>query len=413
MKTVEIKQVNIKDIKPEPELEKFLPKLDEVATEKLKTDILENGIREPLVLAEYNGKIIILDGHNRFGIASSKPSKFPVVPAEFRIINDLTDAKVFMLNNQLGKRNLSTMERVIMVLQLEPELTAAAKARKKMTKEEKEQNSEQSKGRVIEQLAKLADKSRDTITKVKAILRDAIPAVVAAADKDISIDIAHKISELPAEQQEAALADATRKPTIERPESNRRFTCGAVEIEENTLIIDLADEFIGRTETGVDGCIVLGGDEKENIEKIKAAAEYFTELATQLKQAAKIYKTPPPPKTPKADKAEKQAIKEAKIKEKADAKAKKIADKAKEKADKKAKAKTTTKKSKTTKTSKAKKTKETAAPAEPTFNTTLGEAIKSAHLTAAEQKSLADSTAKMSPTKQETVIAEAIEKQSK
>ena len=36
MKTVKIEQVAINDIKPEPELEKFLQPLDDIAKEKLR-----------------------------------------------------------------------------------------------------------------------------------------------------------------------------------------------------------------------------------------------------------------------------------------------------------------------------------------------------------------------------------------
>jgi len=78
-------------------------------------------------------------------------------------------------------------------------------------------------------------------------------------------------------------------------ENNRNFKCGDCGIEDNGLYLFIDDEFIGE-----DGYIVLLGNEKENIEKIKKAAKYFAGLADDLRRAAKLYKSPKLKKEKKA-----------------------------------------------------------------------------------------------------------------
>ena len=230
--TVKSIPVAIDSITELEELKGFLPPIDAIADEKLRL-LIENAkaVRDPLVLAKYEGQTIILDGHNRYRIAKSL--EYTEVPAVYQPIDDLTDAKQFMIDNQLGKRNLSTKERILMVLQLEPELIAQAKVRKQMTKEEKEQNSAPSEsGRTIVKLAAMAQTSRETIKQVKTIIATRNDKLISVADtKGFSInrafEIAEKIKELPPEEQQA-LVDA--ELTKGKPDTdNEKIKIGEIE----------------------------------------------------------------------------------------------------------------------------------------------------------------------------------------
>ena len=220
MKTVKIEQTAIMDITELDELKVFLPEIDDIANEKLKNEIIEQGIREPLSLAMIDGKAVLLDGHNRLRLVTTTPELkgYTTVPTTFYDhITDLTNAKQLMVNNQLGKRNLGVAERVLMVLQLEPELAEQAKAFKKMTAEEKEQNSAQPTGRTIEKLAKMAGTSRDTITKIKRIQATGNTELLKIANKSVdkALIIADKIKELPPEEAQAVIEEALAKKPAE------------------------------------------------------------------------------------------------------------------------------------------------------------------------------------------------------
>lgn len=81
------------------ELEVLIPPLTSEEFKQLERNILEEGIRDPLVT--WNG--ILVDGHNRYRIAKEYDIDFETVEKEFA---DMNAVKEWMVNNQLGRRNL-------------------------------------------------------------------------------------------------------------------------------------------------------------------------------------------------------------------------------------------------------------------------------------------------------------------
>jgi hypothetical protein len=81
------------------ELEILIPPLTSEEFKQLERNILEEGIRDPLVT--WNG--ILVDGHNRYRIALEYDINFETVEKEF---TDMNSVKEWMVNNQLGRRNL-------------------------------------------------------------------------------------------------------------------------------------------------------------------------------------------------------------------------------------------------------------------------------------------------------------------
>jgi DNA modification methylase len=81
------------------ELEVLIPPLTSEEFKQLERNILEEGIRDPLVT--WNG--ILVDGHNRYRIAKEYDIDFETVEKEF---SDMNAVKEWMVNNQLGRRNL-------------------------------------------------------------------------------------------------------------------------------------------------------------------------------------------------------------------------------------------------------------------------------------------------------------------
>ena len=86
------------------ELESLIPPLSNEEFKQLERNILEEGIREPLIT--WND--ILIDGHNRYRIAEEHDINYETLEKEFE---DLNAVKIWMVNNQLGRRNLQDFVR--------------------------------------------------------------------------------------------------------------------------------------------------------------------------------------------------------------------------------------------------------------------------------------------------------------
>lgn len=76
---------------------------------------------------------------------------------------------------------------------------------------------------------------------------------------------------------------------------NREFVCGLVEVTGNRINLNVNSEFLTISESGFTGIIPLdSGNDAASIDKMRGAAEYFAELAQDLRQAAKLYQSEKP-----------------------------------------------------------------------------------------------------------------------
>jgi len=156
----------------DPEFRDLIPPLNEEELKMLEESIIANGCESPLIV--WNG--VIVDGHNRHAICQKHNIPFAVIEKEF---SSREDAMLWMLRNQLGRRNLNSYQRGELALKFEPLLKAEARTRQATsTGGENPQlvkNSAQAGNgsRTREQLGKLAGVSHDTIKKVKKLSESA------------------------------------------------------------------------------------------------------------------------------------------------------------------------------------------------------------------------------------------------
>jgi N6-adenosine-specific RNA methylase IME4 len=153
------------------ELESLIPPLSNEEFKQLERNILEEGIREPLIT--WNG--ILIDGHNRYRIVMEHDMNYETLEKEFENINRV---KEWMINNQFGRRNLSNYQRSILALELEYVFREKAKEKEQFRKTTS-QISDESLPEIStkKELAKIANVSHDTIAKVKKIQSNATPEV--------------------------------------------------------------------------------------------------------------------------------------------------------------------------------------------------------------------------------------------
>ena len=110
------------DLEKREIFEKALPRTKEDERTFLSADLKEHGCMNPIIT--YHGAII--DGHTRYDICHEFGIPFEVEEMEFE---DDIAALLWVLRNQLGRRNLSTFEKCELVLPLEEQLRKEAKER--------------------------------------------------------------------------------------------------------------------------------------------------------------------------------------------------------------------------------------------------------------------------------------------
>ena len=168
------------------EIRNLIPPLSEEELQQLEENIVAEGIRDPLVTwPQPDGREMLIDGHNRFDISCRHNG----IPFEVKQMHfeSMDDAKMWMIKNQFGRRNLNSCERSELAIALKPLIEKKAKERQTLGLKSDEG------GRTDVELGKIAGVGKDTIRKVEVIMEKATPEIREKARKgEISINQAYK-----------------------------------------------------------------------------------------------------------------------------------------------------------------------------------------------------------------------------
>ena len=101
---------SLEELRIDPEFEKMIPPLTEEESRQLEANILSEGeVLSPLVV--WDG--VIVDGHNRYRVIQRHPEiNFSVRYKEF---TDRYEAITWICTNQLGRRNLSEIQKKMLI----------------------------------------------------------------------------------------------------------------------------------------------------------------------------------------------------------------------------------------------------------------------------------------------------------
>ena len=160
----------------DPEFRDLIPPLNEEELKLLEESIVADGCESPLIV--WNG--VIIDGHNRYTICRKHDIPFPIQEKNF---DSREEVMLWMLRNQLGRRNLNSYQRSELALRTEPLLREAAKKKQATSTGGQEprllETSRKAEKRIHtdKELANLAGVSDNTIRKARRIVRDADDAV--------------------------------------------------------------------------------------------------------------------------------------------------------------------------------------------------------------------------------------------
>lgn len=195
-------------VKIDPEFAALVPPLSDAEYTILEQSILDEGCREALIVW---GDTLI-DGHNRLKICERNDIKFETKQIKFV---SRYEALTFIVNNQLGRRNLSKASRCLLALELEPDVRAEARKRQQNAGGALVQNSAQAGTKTRIELAKIAGVSHHTFERVKQIkLRGTSEQLQRIIIGESSINaVYNELPPLPKPKKE--------KPSTELPDSLR------------------------------------------------------------------------------------------------------------------------------------------------------------------------------------------------
>lgn len=86
------------------DLRNFVVPLGVKEKDQLEENLKSEGCRDPLIVWDNNNELVLIDGHNRFEICNRNHISYSVKKMFFE---DIEEVKVWMINNQLGRRNLN------------------------------------------------------------------------------------------------------------------------------------------------------------------------------------------------------------------------------------------------------------------------------------------------------------------
>lgn len=177
------------------EFEELLPVLTPDESENLEQSILKNGLLDPIKIWEEpkTGRFIIIDGHNRYRIL--KKNNISLNYWDYKIIyaDELptrNDVKRWMLEQQLGRRNLSDIEKYEIVQKFKSVFEQKAKQNQSLGGKGL---SNLSKVNTRKQMANATGVSEGSYRKIDAVMQsDNEELKQKLRDKKISTDAAYK-----------------------------------------------------------------------------------------------------------------------------------------------------------------------------------------------------------------------------
>jgi N6-adenosine-specific RNA methylase IME4 len=95
-----------------PEIQQRLLPLRDEELRELERSVLEEGIRDPLVVWRKDGQLILVDGHHRYELAKKHGLKFQMVERRFESLDEVL---IWVDRNQLGRRNLTDEQRTVVI----------------------------------------------------------------------------------------------------------------------------------------------------------------------------------------------------------------------------------------------------------------------------------------------------------
>ena len=165
-----------KELKIDPELRDLLPPLTDDEYKQLEKNIVENGFDKNFPIMEWHG--FIVDGHNRYSICKKHNIEYVVGTLGYETKDEVME---WMLDIQLGRRNLSPIQRIAVAEKYRPiyekqakerQATSTGGANPQLTPNlvEADKTNNRSENETNSKLAKIANVGKETYRQAKRVL---------------------------------------------------------------------------------------------------------------------------------------------------------------------------------------------------------------------------------------------------
>ena len=205
----------LQELKINARFRDIIPPLNAEEYENLRESIKTEGCRDAIVV--WQG--VIVDGHNRYGICTEHNIPFRTFEKTFE---DEDDAAIWIMKNQICRRNLPDVERGRLALKLKDCIVARAR-KNQGTRNDLLANLPKSEPiNTRKELAKIAGIGERTIAKIEKVDSEAPAPIREAMGKEISIDKAARMNTVlkktPEEEREAEARRLLAAELAEREE---------------------------------------------------------------------------------------------------------------------------------------------------------------------------------------------------
>jgi len=193
-------------MKIDNEIKDLIPPLAEDELKQLENNLINEGWRNNERIITWNGTIV--DGHNRYALCNKHNIKF--IPEEKKF-KDKNEVIVWIINNQLGRRNISTYARTELNLRKKDIISPGQGKRTELL-----QNS--AKVDTRDTIAKMSKTSHDTVARVEYIRDNAdeeTKTELRSGNKKLSINKVY--TDLKKKQQREDIVEAFKDaPVLEK-----------------------------------------------------------------------------------------------------------------------------------------------------------------------------------------------------
>jgi len=162
------------EFKIDPEFKRLIPPLDAAAKEELKLSLQRDGCRDKLTVCKLDGECVLLDGHNRYDICKENEPRIPFETTEITV-SDRTEAKIWIIKNQRGRRNLNESQRAMLAVALKDLYAEEAKLRQGTRTDLGKKLDERETGRSAEKAGEDLGISHQTVIFAEKVAKKGIP----------------------------------------------------------------------------------------------------------------------------------------------------------------------------------------------------------------------------------------------
>ena len=164
----------MKELKINQELKDFIPPLSGEEKKQLEDSLLKYGYKGAPIYTWHN---YIVDGHNRYELCRKHNIEYPTEELELGEDATIIDVMEWMINTQLGRRNLPPQQRIAVVKKFERKIQEQAKERQSEAgrefgngKNSSSPNGEKLNVHTDKELAKMAGVGTGTIARYNRVM---------------------------------------------------------------------------------------------------------------------------------------------------------------------------------------------------------------------------------------------------